>query len=198
MSDLFQLVADHPKHLLPPWDQWRANETTGHYETEDDAKADFIRHVNDEHWEVYQEVPGQVIHPKQDCHVTQVRADYLLWPKSFLVSQGWLVGPIIVEVKRSGYKLGPLLSQAFDYMRCQFSPKELPGVTVKPKFCVVFPLSRVQETAQSLMSHERVGHSHVAEDGRLRIYLNGIQAYTETGGVFIRNVERSGRKFGSK
>jgi hypothetical protein len=196
VSEMFQLVADPPRQSLPPWDQWRANETTGHYETEGDAKEDFIRHVNDDHWDVYQEVSGQVIHPKQDCHATKVMADYLLWPKRFLVSQGWMVGPIIVEVKRSGYKLGPLLSQAFDYMRCQFSP--IPGVTVKPKFCVVFPLSRVQETVQSIMSHERVGHSHVAEDGRLRIYLNGIQAYTETGGVFLRNVERSGRKFGSK
>jgi|SanBayMetagenome_1026888.scaffolds.fasta_scaffold02213_12 hypothetical protein len=196
MGEIFELVADPPRSVLSPWDQWRANETTGCYETEDDAKRDLMGHVNDDHWEVYQEVAGQVIHPKQDCHATKVTADYILWPKQSLISQGWSIGPVIVEVKKSGHKLGPLLSQAFDYMRCQFSPA--PGVSVRPKFCVVFPLARVQETVQSIMSHERVGHSHIGEDGLLRIYLNGTLTYTQKGGIFLRHAMRSGRKFGSK
>ena len=198
----FQLVADPARRDLPPWDQWRANETTGKYATEDEAKADFIRHINGDHWFVDGEVDGSAVFPKQDCHSINVRADYILWPKQSLISQGWSVGPIVVEVKKSGHKLGPLITQALDYMRCQFrsGDKESPnyGVTVRPSFCIVFPLAKIQETLQSVMSHERIGHAHIGDDGRLLFYLNGKVVYTETGGVFLCDALRSGRKFGSK
>ncbi len=192
----YQLVADPDRSVLAPWDLWRANETTGNYETEDEAKRDFLLHVNDDHWLVEQEVTGQVIHPKQDCHATKVRADYILHPKSELIAMGWQVGPVCVEIKRSGVKLGPVISQALDYMRCQFSG--LGGASIRPKFCVVFPLDRVQESLQSVMSHERVGHAHIGSDGRMRMYLNGQCAYIEGGGVFLRAAQRSAKKFGSK
>jgi len=193
----YRLLRDPDRSTLSPWESWRAHETTGSYETEELAKSELMRHISDEHWSVEQEVVGQVVHPKQDCRATSVRIDYILWPKEPLISAGWSVGPIGVEVKRSGVKLGPVISQALDYMRCQYSCAG--GLAVRPKFCVIFPLDRVQEAVQSVMSSERIGHAHVGMDGKLRIYLNGQCAYMEGPfGVFLRSALRSGKKFGSR
>jgi hypothetical protein len=175
---------------------FQANATTGHYSTEEAAKAEFISHIRDDHWDILREVSGEVVQPKLGCSSRGVRADYVLWPKPALVQSGWCVGPICIEVKRSGYPLGHVVGQASDYMRCAFSAPD--GLIFIPQFCVVFPLRRVTEAVQSLMSSQRVGHSHVGPDGDLRIYLNGQTAYTQGGGVFLRSAMRSARKFGSR
>lgn len=196
----FQLIAESDRSLYSSFDAWRANETTGNYQTEEEAKADFLRHVNDDHWEVLSEVTGRAIFPKHDCDPASVRVDYVLFPKESLITSGWTAGPICIEVKRSGKKLGPVVSQAIDYMRCCFtvSRGQYSGLTFRPKFCIVFPLARVQESLQSVMASERVGHAHVGIDSKLRIYMNGVCAYTECGGVFLRHAMKGGKKFGSR
>lgn len=191
-----EFALDPPTERLSPWDQWRANETTGKYATEDDAKLDFIAHVRDDHWDVDQEVGGEVVFPKPGCRATTVRVDYVLWPKKTLVESGWGVGPICVEVKRSGVKLGPVICQAQDYMRCVLNGPN--GLKFRPQFCVIFPLARVGEAVQSIMSDARIGHAHIGEDGLLRIYLNGQKAYGQRGGIFLRSALKSGNKFGSR
>lgn len=191
-----EIICDPAPDALSPWEQWRANETTGKYATEDEAKLDFIAHVNDDHWYVEQEVTGEVVFPKPGCRLATVRVDYVLYPKMQLIESGWSVGPICVEVKKSGVKLGPVICQAQDYMRCTFNGPY--GMRFRPQFCVIFPLARVGETTQSIMSDGRIGHSHIGDDRVLRVYLNGQMAYTERGGVFLRSALKSGKKFGSR
>lgn len=197
------VVDDHAADGADPWHRWLANETTGSYATEEEAKADFIAHINDDHWDVAHEVRGEVIQPKIGVEKSAVSADYILFPKENIIAQGWTIGPICVEVKRSGVKLGHVFSQAQDYLRCLFTvPGGLEcapvGMKFMPMFCVIFPLDLVGGAFQSAMSHSRVGHSHVGIDGRLRLYLNGAQAYSQTGGVFLRAALKSGNKFGSR
>jgi hypothetical protein len=195
-GDGVDILSDPPAFSLPPWQQWRSMLTTGNYEAEEDASKDFIAHINDEHWHVEQEVTGEVVFPKPDCKSRAVRVDYALFPRPSLVEHGWSAGPIIVEVKKSGVKVGPVISQAMDYMRCVFNGPR--GQRFQPRFCVIFPLQRLYEHMQSIMSDQRIGHSHVGDDNVLRVYLNGTCAYTETGGVFLRSALKSGRKFGSR
>ena len=108
------------------------NATTGPYATEQEAKSAFISHVDDSLWTVFSEVTGEVLYPKIGCRTTSVRADYVLFPKEPLESSGWCLGPICVEVKRSGARLGPEICQAQDYMRCAF---RLPsGLVFIPSF----------------------------------------------------------------
>ena len=172
------------------------NATTGKYATEEEAKLAFISHVNDSHWDVLQEVTGDVIFPKIGCSRESVRADYVLFPKESLISAGWSVGPICVEVKRSGKELGPVICQAQDYMRCAFRAPN--GIVFIPSFCVVFPLRSVTGAVQSIMSDGKIGHAYVDDrDDRLCIHLNGALAHTH-GGIFLRSAIRSGRKFGSR
>jgi hypothetical protein len=189
-------VIDDSGDISPIGHQWQAKSTTGEYDSEEAAKADFVSRIRDDHWDVLQEVSGEVMHPRIGCSASKVRADYVLWPKPALVENGWRVGPICIEVKRSGYPLGSLLGQAMDYMRCAFTTSS--GVIFIPQFCVVFPLRRVTATVQSLMSSHRVGHSHVGYDGDLRIYLNGQIAYSQRGGVALRSAVQGGKKFGSR
>lgn len=177
------------------------NATTGPYATEQEAKSAFISHVDDSHWEVLQEVTGEVIHPKVGCRATSVRADYILFPKEPLISSGWCVGPICVEVKRSGARLGPVICQAQDYMRCAFRAPH--GLVFIPSFCVIFPLRRVSEAPQSIMSDGRIGIAYIDErDDGLCIHLNGSLVYAQSGGVTLRSAltpaVRSGQKFGSR
>lgn len=155
-----------------------------------------MSHVNADHWRVEEQVTGQVIQPRLGCDKTAVRADVVLFPQKELIDAGWNVGPVCVELKRSGVKIGPVVDQAMCYMRCIFNGRY--GLKLMPQFCVVFPLARVGESMQSLMSHNRIGHSHVGQDGMLRMYINGGLAYTETGGVFLRSAQKSGRKFASR
>lgn len=190
------IVLDPNPCELAPWDKWRASLTSGSYASEDEAKLDFISHVNDHHWHVEQEVSGEVVFPKPDCTARLVRADYVLFPRPVLIEQGWSAGPLCVEVKRSGAKLGPVINQAIDYMRCVFNGPY--GQRFQPKFCVIFPMERMFEAVQSIMSAQRIGHAHIGGDGVLRVYLNGVCAYTESGGVFLRSALKSGRKFGSR
>jgi hypothetical protein len=189
-------IIDDSGAIAPLGHQWQAKSTTGEYDSEEAAKVDFVSHIRDDHWDVLQEVSGEVIHPRIGCSASKVRADYVLWPKPALVENGWCVGPICIEVKRSGYPLGPLLGQAMDYMRCAFRGPG--GLIFIPQFCVVFPLGQVTTTVQSLMSSHRVGHSHIGYDGDLRIYLNGQIAYAQRGGVALRSALQSGKKFGSR
>ena len=191
-----EIVADPTPEMVSPWEQRRCNQTTGNYETEEDARNDFVSHVNEEHWRVEEQVTGEVVLPKLGADKRRVCADVVLFPQKRLIEAGWLVGPVCVELKRSGVKLGPVISQAMDYMRCVFNGRY--GLKFMPQFGVVFPLARVGETAQAIMSHNRIGHSHIGQDGCLRLYLNGVLAYTETGGVFLRAAQKSGRKFGSR
>ena len=191
-----EVLKDPEWEELPPWEKWRANLTTGGYATEEDAKSAFISHVNDDHWYVEQEVTGEVIFPKPDCERSHVRVDYVLFPKPSMIQNGWTAGPICVEVKRSRYKLGDVVNQAMDYMRCVFNGPR--GQRFQPKYCIIFPLDRVGETVQSIMANQRVGYSHIGGDGSLRIYLNSMCVYTETGGVFLRRAMKAGKKFGSR
>lgn len=203
---------------------WGTQETSGNYATEKEASDDFIRHVNDDHWEVLHEVRGEVIHPKIGCDKTSVSADFILWPKLSLINNGWDAGPICVEIKKSGVKLGPVINQALDYMRCLFTSRigneptvqyagqrglrfagddkvvEFipPHVDFKPRFCVIFPVPSVLGEAQSVMANNRIGWANIRTDGRLGIYLDGKCVYTETGGVFLRSALKSGKKFGSR
>lgn len=190
------VLGDPSVFRLAPWERWRAMLTTGKYETEEEATRDFISHVNHEHWHVEQEVTGEVVFPKPGCNAKSVRVDYALFPRPALIANGWSAGPIIVEVKKSNVKVGPVVSQAMDYMRCVFSGPY--SQRFQPLFCVIFPLQRMFEHMQSIMSDQRIGHAHVGDDNVLRIYLNGACAYTETGGVFLRSALKSGRKFGSR
>ena len=190
------ILSDPSEFSLAPWERWRAMLTTGKYETEDDAARDFIAHVSDEHWHVEQEVAGEVVFPKPDCKSRNVRVDYALFPRPALIENGWSAGPIIVEVKKSNVKVGPVVSQAMDYMRCVFNGPY--GQRFQPLFCVIFPLQRLYEHMQSIMSDQRIGHAHVGDDNVLRMYLNGTCAYNETDGVFLRSALKSGRKFGSR
>lgn len=173
------------------------NATTGPYETEEEAKAAFISHVDDSHWDVYQEVVGDILFPKIGCKRESVRADYVLFPKDRLIQGGWSVGPICVEVKRSGSTLGPVICQAQDYMRCAFRAPH--GLVFIPSFTVIFPLRGVAGAVQSIMSDGKIGQAYIDDyDDTLCIHLNGTLVYSQRGGVCLRSALRSGRKFGSR
>lgn len=187
--------------MIEAADSFLLDATTGPYGTEEEAKSAFISHVDDSHWEVLSEVTGQVLYPKLGCQTTSVRADYVLFPKEPLGSDGWSVGPICVEVKKSGAKLGPVICQAQDYMRCAFEAPS--GLVFIPRFCVIFPLRRVAGNLQSIMSDGRIGLAYIDDrDDRLCIHLNGTRVYHEEGGACNRSAFipalRSGKKFGSR
>lgn len=132
--------------------------TTGNWSQEHEAEAflsDFLETTG--LFCVYRQVRGCPLwaHSFQDRQ--DVRADLLLLPSTRLVSAGWTGGAIVIEVKRSGEKIGPACNQLVDYLNSAWRVPETGGVLVVPAFGFVFPAHRQGGPLASIMAHQHIG-----------------------------------------
>lgn len=132
--------------------------TADGYPTEGDAcKAFDAAIARTKLFRAYREVAGRYIQqsPVRDPKPGG-RIDRILFPAKPLLDAGWPFGAVGVEIKKSGVKAGPVISQMIDYMHTAF---ELPGcsVIVMISYCFLFPCEKAGNAIASVMGQQRVG-----------------------------------------
>lgn len=145
-----------------PYERARA---AGNHAAEADCWADFddVMAKLVDYFGVLREVTGWYIQPRAHVAPKQPRIDRILTPKKALRDAGWDIGPVGVECKKSGEKLGPAISQAIDYGRAVFPISG--SCTVNLEWIFLWPSGVVAGDIGSIMAQQRIGHMQRLGDG---------------------------------
>jgi hypothetical protein len=130
----------------------------GNYAEEPDSMVHFDQLTKDSKLfdRVYPEVCGYVVQPRLNTEAGQgVRIDRICFPSKQLIDLGWLHGPIGVEGKKSGRKIGKAISQAMDYACSAFEIR--PGYHVLLEWIYLWPYDRIGGDLASVMMQHRIG-----------------------------------------
>lgn len=175
--------------------------TCGEYATEQDSVAALLPIINRDHWLVRQEVSGWLLQPRIDTEGSgKTRIDIVLQPTRLVMEAGWRYGMIGLECKRSGVKLGRVISQAMDYTRCVW---EMPsGIDVMTRMVFIWRCDNVKSDIESVMIQHRIGIACLCHRGnRLRLRVGETVVYEDLGpglGARIARTIPGGRKAGSR
>lgn len=157
----------------------------------------------------FAEVEGQYLSRQlhRDGH-KQPRIDYVLMPRDALLREGWSLGSIGVEVKKSDVKPGPVMNQMLDYRSAAFHTPY--GHLVLDYIFLFKTPSSDQATYQSLefgaagsfMLQNRMGFLHLPHrvgQGLLRLHtgVTPVAAFGEEW-VQIKQPVLNGKKIGSR
>lgn len=152
------------------------NQTTaGSFEDEKTASDAFdaIASADPRFSHLYAEVEGRYIAPSPFDRPVAPRIDRVLMPSRALQEAGWLHGPIGVEIKASGKKLGRVVAQAIDYTRASFEVK--PGFHVPVGMVFVFPATPLRGDLDSVAVQNRVGTCNLTPNGELVFFRGQTQ-----------------------
>lgn len=148
-------------------------------------------------FKIHKEIWGDLIQPRTGCEQKRMKIDRILSPKNELIALGWTHGPIGVELKRSGVKIGPPLSQALDYCRTAW---EMPGgYRIVLNFSFLFPVEKQHGTVASIMAQQRIGTISSTKWNPLSFCVGECVAirFDEFWNVTMNKVD-CGRKAGSR
>lgn len=144
-----------------------SSETIGEFQDEDVAKEVFFSAFNATGcFKIYREVDcwyfgGSVFGDKPTG-----RIDFLVTPQKTLIDSGWRNGIVGVEVKKSGYKAGPLICQMIDYSKAIFRLPEQSGCSLVCASSVYsFPSFPSGGTLASVMANHRIGNAVIEANG---------------------------------
>ena len=188
----------------------RKNGTTTYRESDDVTLGVFADQAEAEHefdswilrtgWQLHTEVEGKYVQPKAFWNGKQPRIDKIVIPP-----REYGLGAIGIELKPSGIKMGPALSQAMDYMRAAFEIKPS-KIQVMLSSCFLFPAEIPGGTGLSLISQHRVGGCfidwHFYDKLRMLVFQMAnlrMLVIREDGDVKVDSRAMSvGRKIGSR
>jgi len=181
------------------------NLTCGNYAGEQDSARAFDVPVERSGlFEIWREVTGENLHPLPKMNNKRnYRIDRILAPTEKLKIAGWDKGYIGVEIKRSGIKAGPPISQMFDYLHCAWKSPRNEWILID--YCFLWPLEKCGNVAASIMAQNRVGgvclrYPPDSEYHRLQFFL-GEQAvlvhYLNTDHTEVKNL-MIGNRTGSR
>jgi hypothetical protein len=104
----------------------------------------------------WKEIKGETIHPLPGMNNKEFyRIDRILIPSLKLREAGWTKGLIGVELKRSGEKVGPPLSQMLDYLRVAWTSPQ--NIKVFLDYCFLWPLEKCGGPIASIMAQNHIG-----------------------------------------
>lgn len=170
--------------------------TTGCWATEQQAEEYFTSFVQHSGlFIVRRQIPGSPLwkHPFQQ--IKQFRADVLLFPREELLRAGWTQGAIVIEVKRSGEKIGLGLSQLLDYVKAGWFTR---SCVVIPTFGFLFPAPKQHGPLASVMSQQRIGTIDVPNNAmKLLCGESRVLTFTREG-TFEIGALSFGRKAGAR
>lgn len=107
-------------------------------------------------WNVYPEVRGWLLQPKANSDKKTMRIDRIITPRKKLIDMGFNLGAVGVEIKASGVKIGPAISQVLDYSRTAFELRSN-HVCVWLQWVFIFPFNNPKCGLESVMSQNRIG-----------------------------------------
>ena len=114
---------------------------------------------------IYKEVVGQSVQPQLGVDKQRFRIDRVLFPTAQLMRAGWTHGPIGIECKASGKRIGPALAQLFDYSRSVWLPNPATGTWIMLQWLFLWPVNKTSSTVASVMAQHRVGSAEPRNGG---------------------------------
>lgn len=173
--------------------------TLGDYTTEVESQAalvDVVRRSGA--FRIYEQVRGQYVQNLPYKQPGEPRIDVVLMPTVETTNLGWNLGPVGIECKRSGMKIGRPIAQMLDYRRALFNINNS-GAWVHLSWVFLWPMSQVHGEFASVMAQSQVGgvHSYGGEGFALHGGQHMISSWTPSDGLRIRNIAQ-GRKVGSR
>lgn len=173
------------------------NQTCEGFEKEKDAQTwleSYLQSTNC--FNVYSQAKGTMIfrhHVQADF--PSVRCDVLLIPKSRIS-----LGCIVIEIKKSGVKIGPGISQLNDYMRSVFCVGNH-AVQVMPSIGFLFPCHKQHSATASWMQQQNLGSIHINEyNGNVHFFSGEeeLLRFSPSGELVKTREKKSGKKTGSR
>jgi len=162
--------------------------TSGSYVTESHAVASLDAQLKENFRDlfgtVHKEVCGEYRHilpgvdAKRGC-----RIDRVVMPSTKLRNLGWRLGPIFIEVKKSGTKVGSVVSQCMDYRRAVF--EIIPGYWVEPQWVFIYPLGRPHGDLASVMAQNCIGAAELSKYTGLTLRSGNRNALEEEGSLVV-------------
>ena len=132
--------------------------TCGDWETENHSTAALDSILTElGHFIIYREVEGYYLQPRLGQDLKRPRIDRILVPKPHLIEAGWHHGPIGIECKRSGAKVGPAMSQLLDYSRAAWLVEPTKGIWIVVQWLFLWPLEYLHGPLASIQAQHRVG-----------------------------------------
>jgi hypothetical protein len=145
---------------------------------------------------VYREVEGRYLHLLPSNEVKACRIDRILSPTQKTINAGWSIGPIGIEAKAGGHKVGPPLCQAMDYRRAAF---RMPGgFDVILRWVFLYPLGKMTGPIESVMAQNGLGVCFWGHHDNLIFSADGRRVIQTYGDHDVRNMPQSGGKLGSR
>lgn len=187
--------ADPPEVIIR---ETRADFTSGAYRDEATSALAFDAIVSGTRlFNSHPEVWGEMVQPRMGQEFKRMRIDRILTPTKELRDAGWDMGPIGVELKKSGVKIGPVLAQAGDYLR---SVWQMPhGYNVMLDFVAIWPIEKQHGTTASFMMQNRIGAISSSRWKTLRITCGErVLLDIPTLGRMTVSCKNFGRKAGSR
>lgn len=127
--------------------------------------------LNHRWFRVLSEVPGWYVSARPRREIKQPRIDRILLPTRELMAEGWCLGPVGVELKRGGEKIGRAVCQALDYANAAFPISG--GCTVYLEWVFIWPITSVTGDIASIMTQNRIGWASS---------WNGVEIVLKAGG----------------
>lgn len=188
-------------------------ETLGNLKTEIES-AKFFDEIMAAHqnlFRVQKEVTGHYVQPRflaanvvdEDGRVKRPRIDRIILPQRDLIEAGWRHGPFGVELKKSGEKVGPPLSQILDYTRAVWFLKDEKGIrngyNIMLDWCFLWPWDCGHGNVESIAIQNRIGGAYFDHYYRFVLKTGGCKPLTisNTGEVNAKTIA-SGNKVGSR
>jgi len=147
---------------------------------------------------IYREVRGFYLQPKLDQEPKKPRIDRVLVPAPSLIQRGWRHGPIGIEGKRSGVKIGPPIAQLLDYSRAAWLVEPSKGLWVMLPWLFLWPVEKTGGPIASILAQHRVGTAEPTWNGGLKL-ASGEQVLVRFDDTDLRiGAGANGRKAGAR
>lgn len=155
----------------------------------------FARH---EKWfRVLPEVSGWYVGARPHVQPRQPRIDRILLPSRELMAAGWHLGPVGVEIKRPGEKIGRAICQALDYAHAVFPISG--GCTVSLEWIFIWPFDKAIGDIASIMSQNRIGSARSWNGVDIQLKTDSLNILNATPGTITQiSTPRCGYKVGSR
>lgn len=179
-------------------DGLKSRYTTGPWVTEAESVAAFDQAVEDVGmFRSYTEVQGHYVQPRIGQPLCTPRIDRILVPTGELIGQGWHHGPVGVECKRSGEKIGPPIAQMVDYSRAVWEIRR--GIWIMVQWVFLWPMDIPHGPIASILAQQRLGNVQTTATERLMFHSGQqlIGRFCRDGTIDIRP-GTSGCKAGSR
>ena len=152
--------------------------TCGNFNPETEAEKFFDSHINPEYFYNEKQVKGRRLYddkPIVGGNGQNLIPDRILYPTHKAYSDGWIYGPIGIEIKKSGIKLGPVFAQVLEQRQSIYRSEYLHGARVMPLLFAIFPADKIMNNLGSIsVTQSILSCSYKSYNKCLKFYAGNI------------------------